>query len=246
MAQHRHAGLGLDAGDEAFSAARDQQVDGAVQPGQQGADGGPVGGGHQLDGVGGQAGRGQALDHGRMDRQGAGETIGAAAQEGDIARAQTEGGGVGGDVGTALIDDGQHAQRGADAGEVEAVGPGPARGLDPERIGEGGDLVDRLGHGGDPGGGQGQPVDEGLVQPIGPGPVDVAGVGGEDGVGPGADGVGDGGQGGGAGLAVDQGEGSGGGAGAAAHVGHQGGDVGRGHAGSSTRSSRWMATPGPL
>ena len=65
-----------------------------------GADGRPVGGGDQLDDLRGQAYLGEAARYGRMDGQGAVQTVGAAAQDGDIAGADTQGGRVGGHIGT--------------------------------------------------------------------------------------------------------------------------------------------------
>ncbi len=55
MGENRHARFRLHTGDEAFSAARHDHVDIAGKAGQHLADGGAVGGRHDLDGVFGQA-----------------------------------------------------------------------------------------------------------------------------------------------------------------------------------------------
>ena len=121
MPQHGHPRLGLDPGDQALAAARDQQVDGTLQPGQQGPDRRPVRRVDQLHRIGGQARRRQPLDHGRMDGQRTVQTVRAAAQDGDIARADAQGGRVGRHIGPALVDDGQHAR------SASAPGRSPAR-----------------------------------------------------------------------------------------------------------------------
>src|SRR5690606_8183816 len=132
----------------------------------------------QLDGVGGQA----RFGHGAGDDGGDGargvQTVRAAAQDRRIAGPDAQGGGVGGDVGAALIDDGQNADGGADAGDVQAVGRGPAGHFGPDGIGLGGGGFDREGHALDAGGGQGQAVDQGLGQAAVAGVAYVAGVGG--------------------------------------------------------------------
>ena len=133
---------------------------------------------------------------------------------------EAQGGGVGGDVGPAFIDDAQHADGGADAGDVQTIGGGPAGHLGADRIGLGGDGLDGCGHALDAGGGQGQAVDQGFRQARRAGVGDVAGVGGQDlGLGD-AQGSGEADQGIGAGVWRGGAKGVGGGAGAAAHVEH--------------------------
>ena len=96
-------------------------VDGAVQPGQHQAHGLAVGGVDQLDGVGGQARFGQGLGDDPGDGQGRLQAVRTAAQDGGVARTDAQGGGVGGDVGAALVNHAQHADWGADAGDVQDV-----------------------------------------------------------------------------------------------------------------------------
>ena len=243
VAQHGRFRLGLNAGDQALAAARDDQVDGPFQPREDGADGFTIRDGDQLDRVGGQARLRDGAGHDGGDGARGFQAVRAAAQDGGVARAQAQGGGVGGDVGPALVDDAQDADGGADTGDVQTVGGGPAGHLGADRIGLGGDGLDGDGHALDAGGGQGQAVDQGFGQARGAGVSDVAGVGGQDlGLG-GAKTGGDARQGLGAGRRRRSAQGVGGGAGAAAHVQHQSGYVG--HRVSSTRSSRWITTEGP-
>ena len=61
MAEHGRSRLGLDASDQALAATRDDDVDGAAQPGQHQADGLTVGSVDQLHRIGGQSGLGQGF-----------------------------------------------------------------------------------------------------------------------------------------------------------------------------------------
>ena len=150
VAQHRGAGFGLDAGDQALAAAWDDQVDGLVQAREEGADGGAVGGLDDLDGGGGKASGLQTAFYRSVKRQVGVDALRPAAQDHRIARAHAQRRGVGGHVRAAFIDHGDDADRGADAADVQAIGPGPAGGGDADRIGDGG-------HGLDPGGDLFQP-----------------------------------------------------------------------------------------
>ena len=148
------AGSGLDAGnlrlldaraDQPRAAARDQQVD-------------QTDGGHQLDGAGaarvlhqpdqtgGQSGvlkpRAQRADDGARRAEG----LLAAAQHAGIAALDAQRGGVAGDVGPALVDDGDHAQRHAGLFDHQPVGALDAPDHAPDRIAERGDLPDAIGH----------------------------------------------------------------------------------------------------
>ncbi|MNR02243.1 hypothetical protein D3C85_1180860 [compost metagenome] len=220
MAQHRGLGLGLNAGDQALAAARDDQVDGPVEARQDGADRFAIRDRDQLNGVGGQAGLGDgASDHGGDGARGF-QAVRTAAQDGGVARADAQGGGVCGDIGPALVDDAQHADGGADAGDVQTIGGGPAGHLGADRIGLGGDGLDGDGHALDAGGRQGQAVDQGFGQARGAGVFNVASVSGQDlGLG-GAQALSKADQGLGAGVRGGGAKGVGGGAGATAHVEH--------------------------
>jgi hypothetical protein len=70
----------------------------------------------------------------------------ARAQDDDIARSNADRGSVGGDVGPALIDHADHADRRSDPGDVETIRALPARDLGADRVGKRGDLVERLGN----------------------------------------------------------------------------------------------------
>ena len=72
------------------------------------------------------------------------EGVGAAAQDRGIARLEAERAGVGGDVGPALIDDADDAERRAHALDVEAVRAVPGGDDGADGIGQGGDLLDAL------------------------------------------------------------------------------------------------------
>ncbi len=88
MREHRHAGLGLHAGDEALAAARHDHVDGAVEARQHVADGVAIGGRHQLDRGLGQLGCAQALDQAGVDARRRMPALGAAAQDRGVAGLQ--------------------------------------------------------------------------------------------------------------------------------------------------------------
>jgi hypothetical protein len=181
VAQHRHPGLGLDPRHQALAAPGDDQVDRAVQARQDRAHGVAVGRADHLHGVGRDPRRLQPLGDGRVDGEVGLDALGPAAQDHRIARAHAQRGGVGGDVGPALEDHGDHADRRAHPGDVQAVGTGPAGGLHAQRIGDGGHGLDAGGHAFQALGVQHQPLDHRRGQAAGPGLVEVAGVGGQDG-----------------------------------------------------------------
>ena len=85
-----------------------------------------------------------------MDGQTGMQTFRTAAQDDGVTGPQGQSGGVRRDIGAALIDDGDDADRRADAGYIEAVGPGPAGDFGADRIRDGGDGLQSLGHGLDP------------------------------------------------------------------------------------------------
>ena len=120
--------------------------------------------------------------------------LGAAAQDRGIAGLEAERGGVGRDVGSALIDDADDAERHAHALDRHAVRPRPALGDLADRIGEVADHVDAGRHGGDALVVEREPVEEGGVGAVAPGLGHVLGIGGEDVGLRGADRRGDGGE----------------------------------------------------
>jgi hypothetical protein len=150
------------------------------RPAQQEADGRAIRGPHRLHRAGGQAGGLQAFDDGGVDGQAGGQAFRTAAQDHGVARAHAQGRRVGGDVGPALIDHGDHADRRAHPGDVQAVGPGPARGGDAQRIGNRGHGLDALRHALEASLVEQQTVQHRARQAVGLGRFDVLGVGGED------------------------------------------------------------------
>ena len=98
-----------------------------------------------------------------------------------VAALDAERGGVDRDVGPALVDHEDHAERNAHLADFQAVGP-PARGDDlADRVGQGGDVAQGLGHLLDPLGFERQAVDRRRLRaPAGGGLGEVRGVGRED------------------------------------------------------------------
>ncbi len=177
MGEDRDARLGLHARDQAFAAARHQHVDVAVEASEHHADGGTVARGNELNGGFRQAGGAQALGE-RFDDGAAGaQAIGAAAQDRGVARLEAQGAGVCGDVGTALIDDADHAERHPYPFDGHAVGPGPGVHDIADRVLEAGDGFDAGRHALDAACIEGQPVDKGGRAAGGPGFSHVLGIG---------------------------------------------------------------------
>ena len=179
MGEHGDAGFGLHPFDQGFAAARDDEVD-LAGGGEHGGDIGAVGRGRDLHGGIRQAGGAQAGGDGGVDGAGGVETIGPAAQDDGVAGFQAEAGGVCPDIGAAFIDHADHADRGGDALEVQAVRLGPVRQHAGERVGQGGDIVQALGHGFDPCRGEGEAVAEGGGAAIAVEGGEVLRVGGDD------------------------------------------------------------------
>ena len=99
--------------------------------------------GDDLDAALGQARFSQPGGDRFADGEAGGERVGAAPEDQGVAGAQADRGGVGGDVGPALEDHADDADRGAHPGDVEAVGARPARHLLADGIGQSGDLLHR-------------------------------------------------------------------------------------------------------
>ena len=180
MREHRHARLRLHARDQALAAARHDDVDGAVEPGEHHPDRGAVARRHQLDRGFGQRGRAQALGQRGVDRAIAAMALRAAAQDRGIAGLEAERGGIGGDVRAALVDDADDAERHPHALDGHAVRPRPALRHRADRIGERAHHVERLGHGGDALVVERQPVEERRRRAGCLGLGQVLGIGGED------------------------------------------------------------------
>ena len=104
----------------------------------------------RLDGVADDGGQHGVGVHGLL----------AAAQDARVARLKAEGSNVDGDVGAALVDDADNAQRHATPGDDKAVGAGVALELLPHGVGQCGDRSHTFSDAGDAPGVQQQPVHE--------------------------------------------------------------------------------------
>ncbi len=146
MREDGHARLALHALDQALAAARHDDVDRAVEAGQHGAHRGTVGGRHELDRMLGKTGRIEARDEAGVDGGGAAMRVGAAAQDDGVARLEAKPAGIGGDVGPALEDDADDAERRAHALDMQAVRPVPFGDDGADRVGKLGNRLQRLRH----------------------------------------------------------------------------------------------------
>ena len=104
---------------------------------------------------GNEAARERGVDHARRR-----ERVGTAAQDDGIAGFEAERTGVGGDVGPALIDDADDAERRAHPLQMQPVGAIPGRRDGADGIGQVGDLLDAARHRLDPRRGQRGAVQE--------------------------------------------------------------------------------------
>src|SRR5690606_38025126 len=116
---HRHGGIAADALDQALAAARDDDIDKFGHADQR-PYGGTISGFDYLHGSGWQFGLGQAQLDAAGNRLVRVDRLGAAAQDGGVARLQAKAGGVDGHVGPRLVDDPYHAQRYAHAADLDA------------------------------------------------------------------------------------------------------------------------------
>ena len=96
------------------------------------------------------------------------------------ARLQRQSGGVAGDIGPALIDDGDDPHWDGGLLDHQPVGPLHPAEDSPHRVREGRHLPDPLRHAGDPVRAEGQPVQHHLGDAA-PGPLQIQGVGRQDG-----------------------------------------------------------------
>ncbi len=142
MREHRDARLRLHPLHERPAAARDDHVDGPVEPREHHPDRGAVLRRNQLDRVLGQAGSGEPLDEAAMDRRGRAPAVRAAAQNGGVSGPQRQRAGVRGDVRAAFEHDADHPERRAHAFDPEPVRPCPRLGDGADGIGQGGDGFD--------------------------------------------------------------------------------------------------------
>ncbi len=161
MGEDRHPRLGLHPADQVLAAARHDHVDGAIEAGEHHADRVAVAGRDERDRRGGQPGFDQALDHRGMDRAARAEALGAAAQDRRIAGLEAERAGIRGDIGPALVDHADDAERHPHALDAHAVGPPPRRHDGADRILELADHIEAGRHGLDALGIERQPIEEG-------------------------------------------------------------------------------------
>ena len=115
-----------------------------------------------------------------MDERRGMKRIRSAAQDHGIASLQAQRACVRRHIGAALVDDADHAQRGRDALNLQAIGAFESRQNAPDRIGQSGNVLDTARHGVNPFGVEHQPVEIGLA---GAGLLrggDVERVGGDD------------------------------------------------------------------
>ena len=182
------ADAGLDGGDhrvahhrvdQACSPARDHDVDQAAGLDQMG-DAGAVRAGKQLHDVGFEALAGHCSAQ-RGDKRivGVGRRR-ASAQQHRVAGLQRQPECVDRDVGPALVDDADDAERDALLTQLKAVGQrAPAQHL-ADRVGQAGDLTQSGGDAVDALGIQRQPVEHGVRRARSPGGVEISLVGGQD------------------------------------------------------------------
>ena len=142
----RHAGEGNDCLDQAFSAARDDEVEPLIHAGH-GGDAAAVGEGDELDGMLGQAGFRAAFLEGGGDGEVRVDGLAAAAQDGGVAGLEAERRGIGGHVGAAFENDADGADGNAHLLDADAVGAVPVIKHLADGIGQGGDVFERGGDG---------------------------------------------------------------------------------------------------
>ena len=172
MGEDGHARLGLHTLDERAPAARDDHVDLAACR-QHRPDSAAVVGRHHLNAAARQARRLQPGAHQFGEITGCLAAVAAAAQDGGIAGDQAQPAGIDGDVGSGFIDHADHAKRCRDTRDVEAVRTAPAGQFAPDRVFKAGYLVEPGGHALDSRRREGQPVDKGGADAVGPGARDV-------------------------------------------------------------------------
>ena len=177
--EKRDTALGNDALDQRLAAARHNDVDELAHP-QHLADGGAVGGRHQLDGGAGQVGLGQPTVQGDGDGGRRMMALGAAAQDGRVARLQAQPAGVSGDVGPRFVDHADDPQGHPYTRYVEAVGAPPLGQHLAHRIGQRRDLLEAPRHGLDTALVEPETVKHGPGEPLVARRRHVGPVGGED------------------------------------------------------------------
>ena len=142
----RHAGFLLHTCDEAPPATRYDHIEIFRHARKHVADGGTIGGGHELDAFQRQPRCLQACNETAVNGLVGMPAFRTAAQNDGIAGFQAEGARIGRHVGAALVDDADDAERHAHALDPEAVRPLPLRHRGADRIGEPDDVFDAQCH----------------------------------------------------------------------------------------------------
>ena len=141
---------------------------------------GAVDGGDDLHRGFGQTGGGESFAHARRDRLVARHRLRSAAQDARVAGLEAQRGRVGGDVGTRLVDDADHAERDAHLADLDAAGLELQAADLADGIAQRRDLLEALGHRRDGLGRERQAIDEGGVGAGGARGRHVARVGGDE------------------------------------------------------------------
>ena len=180
MREYRHARFRLHAGDQALAAARHDDVDGAIKPGEHLSDCGAIARRHQLDCRFRQSGLAQTLAEGSDDGAACAQAVGAAAQDRRVAGFQGERAGVCRYVRAAFIDDADDAERHAHALDGHAVRPRPGFSDSSDRVLERRNRIDCRGDRLDALGIECEPVEKSAGHAGGARLGDILGIGGED------------------------------------------------------------------
>ena len=180
MTDHRDPGFGLHTGNKPFAAPRDDDINAAFQSAQHGPDRGPVRGVDQLDGILRQAGLGQSPAQCCGDGQGGIQAFTARAEQRCIPRAQAQGRGICGDIGTGFVNDPDHAQRRPDTGDIKTRWHRPPGDFGPDRVGEVRHLPQGPNDPGHPVRRQGQAVHHGWTQALRPTDFKILLIGGDE------------------------------------------------------------------
>ena len=178
--EYLHARFGLDAGNEAFAAARYDDIEAAPQPREHETDGFAIRRRHELDGGFGELCGSESGDEAVVDGAARVETFRTAAQDRRVTGFQAQPTGVGGDVGAALVNDADDAERRAHALDGDAVRAVPGGDRCADRIGECGNFLEPARDGVDAGGVEHQAIEERPGRAAITGGGKVEGVGGEN------------------------------------------------------------------
>ncbi len=170
----RHAGILLHAGDQALAATRHDDIHEIGHLAEQDPDGGTILGRDDLNRGLGQACRYQAANQTGVDRATRSRALAPAAQDHRVAALQTERAGIRSDVGPALINDSDYAERHPDALNLQPVRALPFGNDLTHRVIEIGNGLDTRRHRLDPGFVEREPIEHRRRQTAFPGGGHVA------------------------------------------------------------------------